>query len=155
MSFFKNIKLKFIWLLGHCAVIYFSLMSWSLFFDVTFYSRALVCVCWSYGVVIYNSFQKIEFNLNFVAKVLANENVNYWLLSFVLLSTPSMPSRFKLMIAFLLPFVVYSLVHCLNALKNPTLNQTVSKFNVASNVALIEIFNCFVLFANVIWFSCF
>ncbi|KAF9947207.1 hypothetical protein BGZ65_009015 [Modicella reniformis] len=104
---------QFVWWLGHvtmlvCAALYF--LYWITFnygAGAHWFSRAFLGAIVSYGVVIYKSFPNIQFTPEFFRKILADENVQYFLMAIFWW-------RSTAMLAPLLPFTVFAFFNSLN-----------------------------------------
>ncbi|KAJ1889914.1 Transmembrane nucleoporin [Kickxella alabastrina] len=76
-----------------------------------YYSKAYMGAIMSYVIVIYKTYGPPQINLEFLHRLMVDENVEYLMLAFYWLTQPSM-------VVTLVPFVVFSLFHVLTYLRS-------------------------------------
>ncbi|KAJ1977352.1 Transmembrane nucleoporin [Dimargaris verticillata] len=107
------------WWLGHILVVYYSALYYTrLAFTLTsvptYYYRAYLGVLSSYAIVLYKTHGKPQVNMQFLQRVAADENMQYFFLAlFWYMVTP--------LFVTLVPFFVFSAVHCLSYTNDPVL----------------------------------
>jgi hypothetical protein len=90
------LTLQFLWFVGHVATI----LNCALYilYNLTsptsagsFYKKAIGASILSYAIVVYKTYSstKIQFNMQFAARLLMDENIQYFMLAIFFFSSPS------------------------------------------------------------------
>ncbi|KXN72019.1 hypothetical protein CONCODRAFT_37514, partial [Conidiobolus coronatus NRRL 28638] len=118
---------QFAWWLGHITVLfsgilyYWKLVTFSS--GASYYSTSFTGAVISYSIVLYAAHKPIQFNMQYLERVLRDETFVYLMLAF------SWKTQ-KPVFATLLPFIIYSFFHTINYLKTdiiPTIAPSVTQ----------------------------
>ncbi|KAJ3262212.1 hypothetical protein HK103_002625 [Boothiomyces macroporosus] len=109
------LKLQFVWFLGHLITVIQTFFAFLSFSNWTYY-KAFYGTLVSYGIFLYGTYGKPQFNKEFLARVLQDENCQYFILAVIWVTAA--PIRVAL-----IPYATFSLIHVLGYIRSDFLPQ--------------------------------
>ncbi|KAI8924016.1 hypothetical protein BC831DRAFT_467988 [Entophlyctis helioformis] len=122
-------KLQFLWFVGHLTTVIQSL----LFIVYGFYRpegknyyKAYYGTLLSYGIILYKSYGVPQFNMNYVQRIVRDENTQYFMLALIWVSSAPISVT-------LVPYFVFSFLHILNYVRNEIIPNTLGTSSALGN----------------------